>query len=251
VPGQGGLDRLDADLAAGRDLFLSSEDFPVFPAQISHAKQVCDRHGASIEVLFFVRDPIARLNSMYTQQVKTFEDTRRFPDFIRAAVREDKLHLRGRVRDPLNALGIKTTFVPFIGRRMGEIFSRVCQHYGFDASPEDFEHTNPAPSPEEIALYRQIGHRMKTSRVSHWGASARFTAEYGFNRKYFGFDPFLIEEVREQLAPEYDDMAELGVLFLAEELQETFFQPREKCADISDEEAFQRFKADIIDFMKI
>lgn len=251
APDLGGMDRLREDFSAGRQVFLSSEDFPIYMRNIAPLKELCDAFGYALEVLFFVRDPIARLNSMYTQQVKTFVDTRRFPDFVRQAVREDKLQIRNAVKTPLEAAGIKVSFVPFIGPRMGEIFARVCQHYGFEAAPEQFEHTNPAPAPEEIALYRQIGHRMKLSPVSHWEACNRLTKKFGYTRKYFGFDPFLLDEVRAQLQPQYDDIQSLGLMFLADELAETFFQSRPKCADIEDETQFQSFKSEIIEYMKL
>lgn len=247
----GGLNALRADLAEGRQVFLSSEDFPIYTRMLVPVVELCREFSVEPEILFFVRDPIARLNSMYTQQVKTFVETRRFHDFIQMAKKEDKLKLRKQVKAPLEAMGFKVTFAPFIGARMGEIFARVCEHYGYDASPEKFQHTNPAPSPEEIALYRQIGHRMVKSNVSHWEACNIHTRKYGFNRKYFGFDAGLIEEVKSHLAEEYDDMNDLGVMFLQKELEDTFFTIKEKCADIADEDAFQDFKADIIKYMRL
>jgi len=250
-PTLGGLDRLSADLKAGKSLFLSSEDFPIFPPLVKRLKDVCDKYSAELEVVFFVRDPIARLNSMYTQQIKTFVENCTFAEFVARATREDKLLLRKKVKYPLEELGIKIRFLPFIGSMLNQIFAEMCQGYGFEASENDFLHTNPAPSPEEIALYRQIGHQMKNSEISHWGASAKYSAQYGYTRKYYGFDSWMIEDVRKVLHDQYDDLEELGVEKYRDELKATFFDAKPKCANIEDQDAFQDFKRDIIKFMKL
>jgi len=250
-PELGGLDRLAEDLATGRNLFLSSEDFPIFAPAMKKVKDICDAAGYELEVLFFVRDPIARLNSMYTQQIKTFVENSPFPDFINRAKREDKLALRRNVKNPLEAMGVKVRFMPFIGPKLNHIFAEMCESYGFTAKAEDFEHTNPAPSPEEIALYRQIGHLMKKSEVSHWEASNRHRRKYEFNSKYFGFDQWLIDDVRELLAPEYEDMAALGLGDYAEELEASFWAAKPKNTNIEDQQKFGDFKADICTFMRL
>ncbi len=250
-PEIGGLDRLKKDMETGRSLFLSSEDFPVFAPSVQKVKTLCDAAGYELEVLFFVRDPIARLNSMYTQQIKTFVENSTFTDFAMRAKREDKLHLRSVVQAPLENIGVKVRFMPFIGRQLNQIFAEMCESYGFAATEDDFEHTNPAPSPEEIALYRQIGHLMKNSEVSHWEASNRFREKYGFNSKYFGFDQWLIDKVREDLAPEYEDMAALGLGPYAEALEATFWVAKPKNTNISDQDKFRDFKADISTFMRL
>ena len=64
-------------------------------------KSLTDAAGYELEILFFVRDPIARLNSMYTQQIKTFVENSTFTDFIARAQREDKLQLRRVVQGQL------------------------------------------------------------------------------------------------------------------------------------------------------
>ncbi|MGR3723716.1 hypothetical protein [Abyssibius alkaniclasticus] len=250
-PSLGGLDALRKNLTQSDQVFLSSEDFPIHPRAIAPLVKLCEEFGYELEILFFLRDPIARLNSMYTQQIKTFADTRRFVDFVQTAVNEDKLNIRDAVIKPLSALGVKLTFAPFIGSRMGEIFARVCHHYGFEADPTNFSHTNPAPTPEEVALYRQIGHRMEKSTVSHWEACNRLTRKYGFDRKYFGFDAHLIEQTRKRLQSQYDDIKSIGLLFMADELAETFFTEKPKCADIEDQEKFLEFKHDIISYMHL
>ncbi|MCF6273623.1 MAG: hypothetical protein L3J37_10630 [Rhodobacteraceae bacterium] len=250
-PSLGGIDRLTQDMAAGKNLFLSSEDFPVFAPAVQKVKDVCDDAGYELEVLFFVRDPIARLNSMYTQQIKTFAENSAFPDFIKQAKREDKLHLRRNVQSPLEKIGVKVRFMPFIGSKLNQIFAEMCESYGFTASADNFEHTNPAPSPEEIALYRQIGHLMKKSDVNHWEASNRFRKKYGFDSKYFGFDQWLIDDVRETLEPEYEDMSALGLGNYARELEETFWSAKPKNANILDQERFLAFKDDVSAFMHL
>jgi len=250
-PELGGLDRLSEDLSNGQSLFLSSEDFPIFAPAVKTVKDVCDKFDFELELLFFVRDPIARLNSMYTQQIKTFVENSPFPDFIARAKREDKLALRRNVKNPLEKMGVKVRFMPFIGPKLNQIFAEMCESYGFRANKEEFEHTNPAPSPEEIALYRQIGHLMKESEVNHWVASNRFREKYGFNTKYFGFDQWLIDEVREYLEEEYDDMAELGVVDYVDELTATFWKPKPKNTNIADQDKFRDFKNDISAFMQI
>ena len=250
-PELGGLDRLAEDMATGRNLFLSSEDFPIFAPAVKKVKDLCDAAGYELEILFFVRDPIARLNSMYTQQIKTFVENSPFPDFIGRARGEDKLALRRNVKNPLEAMGVHVRFMPFIGPKLNRIFAEMCESYGFSAKAEDFEHTNPAPSPEEIALYRQIGHLMKNSEVSHWEASNRYRKKYGFNGKYFGFDQWLIDDVREWLAPEYENMADLGMGAYAEELEATFWKAKPKNTNIEDQQKFNDFKADICKFMRL
>ncbi len=251
TPSIGGLDRLTEDLSNGKSLFLSSEDFPIYAPAMQKVKDVCDRFGFELEVLFFVRDPVARLNSMYTQQIKTFVENCAFPDFINRAKREDKLGLRKNVRDPLARIGVKVRFLPFIGPRLNQIFADMCEGYGFSARAEQFEHTNPAPSPEEIALYRQIGHLMKASKVSHWEASNRFRTKYGFTQKFFGFDQWLIDDVREYLEPEYEDLAELGLGDYAADLEATLWKTKPKNTNISDQDKFRDFKEDISAFMKL
>ncbi len=250
-PEIGGLDRLKKDMETGRSLFLSSEDFPIFAPSMQKVKDLCDAAGYELEVLFFVRDPIARLNSMYTQQIKTFVENSTFTDFAMRAKQEDKLHLRSVVQVPLENIGVKVRFLPFIGRQLNQIFAEMCESYGFAATAGDFEHTNPAPSPEEIALYRQVGHLMKDSEVSHWEASNRFRKKYGFNSKYFGFDQWLIDNVREDLAPEYEDMAALGLGAYAEALEATFWAAKPKNTNILDQDKFRDFKADISAFMRL
>jgi len=250
-PALGGLEQLDKDLAAGRPLFFSSEDFPTYAPAVKKVKDLCDRHDYALEILFFVRDPISRLNSMYTQQIKTFVENTPFPDFIGRAMREDKLAIRKNVKVPLEKMGVAVRFMPFIGRQLNQIFAEMCESYGFEAKAEDFEHTNPAPSPEEIALYRQIGHLMQKSEVSHWEASNRFRKKYGFNSKFFGFDQWLIDDVRDYLAPEYEDMAALGLGDYADALTETFWQAKPKNTNIGDQEKFRAFKNDISTFMRL
>lgn len=250
-PSLGGLDRLSEDLKQGKSLFFSSEDFPTYAPFLTRVKDICDKFDAELEIIFFVRDPIARLNSMYTQQIKTFVENCTFADFVSRAAKEDKINIRRNVKYPLEKAGIKVRFMPFVGAKLNVIFAEMCKDYGFDAQPESFEHTNPAPSPEEIALYRQIGHRMKKSEISHWGASAKFSAKYGYNRKYFGFDPWMIQDVRTQLEAQYDDLAELGVETYRDELNATFFKAKPKCANIEDQDIFQEFKRDMIEFMKL
>ncbi len=251
TPALGGLDRLKQDMETGRSLFLSSEDFPIYAPAVQKVKTLCDAAGYELELLFFVRDPIARLNSMYTQQIKTFVENCTFPDFIGRARREDKLYLRSIVQAPLAKIGVKVRFMPFIGHKLNQIFAEMCQSYGFAAKAEDFLHTNPAPSPEEIALYRQIGHLMQKSDVSHWEASNRFRKKYGFDRKYFGFDQWLIDSVRELLAPEYEDMEALGLGAYAQDLEATFWTAKPKNTNIQDQDAFRDFKADICTFMRL
>ncbi|NOR62807.1 MAG: hypothetical protein GQ535_09990 [Rhodobacteraceae bacterium] len=250
-PELGGLDRLKQDLETGRSLFLSSEDFPIFAPAVQKVKILCDAAGYELEILFFVRDPISRLNSMYTQQIKTFVENSTFTDFVARAQREDKLQLRRVVQDQLAQIGVSVRFMPFIGRKLNQIFVEMCESYGFSATAEDFLHTNPAPSPEEIALYRQIGHLMEKSEVSHWEASNRFRKKYEFNSKYFGFDQWLIDQVREVLAPEYEDMAALGLGAYAEELEATFWTAKPKNTNISDQGKFRNFKSDISTFMRL
>lgn len=247
----GGIDRLEQDLTTGESFFFSSEDFPIYVPMMKKVKVACDRHGYDLEVLFFVRDPIARLNSMYTQQIKTFAENTAFNEFIGSAMREDKLSLRRKVKGPLEDLGVKVRFMPFIGRKLNQIFAEMCESYGFDATAEDFEHTNPAPSPEEIALYRQIGHLMQKSDVSHWDASNRFRKKYGFDSKFFGFDQWLIDDVREYLAEDYEDMAALGLGDYAAELTETFWKAKPKNTNISDQDKFRDFKSDVSTFMRL
>ncbi len=250
-PELGGLDRLKKDMETGRNLFLSSEDFPIFAPAVQKVKSLSDAAGYELELLFFVRDPIARINSMYTQQIKTFVENSAFADFAVRAQREDKLQLRRVVQAPLEKIGVKVRFMPFIGRKLNQIFAEMCESYGFSAKAEDFLHTNPAPSPEEIALYRQLGHLMKNSEVSHWEASNRFRKKYGFDGKYFGFDQWLIDSVREVLAPEYEDMKALGIGEYAEELEATFWTTKPKNTNISDQEKFRNFKADVSTFMRL
>ena len=250
-PTLGGLAQLEKDMATGRNLFLSSEDFPIFAPAMKKVKDLSDAAGYELEILFFVRDPIARINSMYTQQVKTFVENTPFPDFVRRARHEDKLHLRSVVQASMKQIGVNVRFMPFIGRKLNQIFADMCESYGFTAKAEDFLHTNPAPSPEEIALYRQIGHLMKDSEVSHWAASNRFREKHGFDSKYFGFDQWLVEEVQEALAPEYADMKALGLGEYAEELEASFWKAKPKNTNISDQEKFREFKADISTFMRI
>ena len=250
-PELGGLDRLRTELARGQSVFMSSEDFPTFAPAVKKIKDVCDEFGFELEILFFVRDPIARLNSMYTQQIKTFVENCPFPDFINRAKKEDKLALRRNVQKPLEAMGVRVRFMPFIGPKLNRIFAETCESYGFSAKPEQFEHTNPAPSPEDIALYRQLGHLMQNSEVNHWEASNRFQKKYGFNTKFFGFDQWLIDDVREYLADEYEDMEALGLGDYADELAATFWKAKPKNGSISDQEKFREFKADIIDYMKL
>ena len=250
TPELGGLDRLQQDMETGRSLFLSSEDFPIYAPAVQKVKNLTDAAGYELELLFFVRDPIARLNSMYTQQIKTFVENSVFTDFVMRARKEDKLHLRSVVQVPLANIGVKVRFLPFIGRKLNQIFAEMCQSYGFEAKAEDFLHTNPAPSPEEIALYRQIGHLMVKSEVSHWEASNRMRKKYGFESKYFGFDQWLIDKVREDLAPEYEDMAALGIpAEYVEDLEASFWTAKPKNTNISDQEKFRDFKADICTFM--
>ncbi|MBL1435471.1 MAG: hypothetical protein COB08_004655 [Rhodobacteraceae bacterium] len=251
VPELGGLDRLAKDMETGRSLFLSSEDFPIHAPSVQKVKDLSDAAGYELELLFFVRDPIARINSMYTQQIKTFVENSAFSDFAKRAQREDKLHLRSVVQAPLEKIGVNVRFLPFIGPKLNQIFSDMCVGYGFSATAEDFMHTNPAPSPEDIALYRQLGHLMKDSKVSHWEASNRFCKKYGFGGKYFGFDQWLIDSVRETLAPEYEDMKALGLGEYAEELEATFWKAKPKNTNISDQEKFRSFKADISAFMHL
>ena len=250
-PELGGLDRLEQDLQTGRSLFLSSEDFPIFAPAVQKVKNLTDAAGYELEILFFVRDPISRLNSMYTQQIKTFVENSTFTNFISRAQREDKLQLRRVVQGQLAKIGVKVRFMPFIGRKLNQIFAEMCESYGFSATADDFLHTNPAPSPEEIALYRQIGHLMEKSEVSHWEASNRFRKKYEFNSKYFGFDQWLIDSVREILAPEYEDMAALGLGDYAEELEATFWTAKPKNTNISDQDKFRSFKSDISTFMRL
>lgn len=247
----GGLDKLTEELEKGQSLFLSSEDFPVFAPAMKKVKDLCDQFGFEMEVLFFVRDPVARLNSMYTQQIKTFVENCPFQDFITRAKREDKLLLRRKVKEPLENLGIQVKFLPFIGPKLNEIFAQMCESYGFSAKAEDFEHTNPAPSPEEIALYRQIGHLMQKSEVNHWEASNRFRTKYGFSRKYFGFDQWLIDEVRDYLKDDYADMAGLGLGAYAEELEATFWKEKSKNTNISNQKEFLDFKSDMSAYMNL
>lgn len=250
-PTLGGLDQLSEDLKAGKSLFFSSEDFPVYAPFLKRVKDVCDRHDAGLEVIFFVRDPIARLNSMYTQQIKTFVENCSFADFIGRAVKEDKLYVKRNVKIPLTRIGIDVKLMPFVGAKLNTIFAEMCQSYGFDAKPEDFLHTNPAPSPEEIALYRQIGHQMQKSEISHWGASERFSKKHNYTRKYYGFDNWMVEDVRKVLQDQYDDLEELGIETYREELKATLFKAKPKCANIEDQDVFQEFKRDVTKFMKL
>jgi len=250
-PELGGLTQLKQDMETGRSLFLSSEDFPIHAPLVQKVKTLCDAAGYELELLFFVRDPIARINSMYTQQIKTFVENSTFADFAVRAQREDKLHLRSIVQEPLEKIGVKVRFLPFIGRKLNHIFAEMCESYGFAATADDFLHTNPAPAPEEIALYRQLGHLMEKSEVSHWEASNKFCKKYGFDGKYFGFDQWLIARVRETLAPEYEDMKALGIEKYAEELEATFWAAKPKNTNISDQDKFRDFKADVSAFMHL
>jgi hypothetical protein len=236
-------------MQTGHSLFLSSEDFPVYAPAVQKVKDLSDAAGYELEILFFVRDPIARINSMYTQQIKTFAENCAFLDFTIRARREDKLQLRSVVQAPLAKIGVNVRFMPFIGQKLNQIFAEMCQSYGFTAEADDFLHTNPAPSPEEIALYRQIGARMQNSEVNHWEASNRFRNKYDFTSKYFGFDQWLIGDVREALAAEYEDMAALGLGDYAEELEATFWTAKTKNTNISDQAQFAEFKADIVTYM--
>ena len=57
--------------AAAQDVLISSEMLPPDPQAYLPLQGMAARHGHALRMVFVCRDPVARINSMYTQDIKT------------------------------------------------------------------------------------------------------------------------------------------------------------------------------------
>ena len=59
--------------ASAQDVLISSEMLPPDPQAYLPLQGMAARHGHALRMVFVCRDPVARINSMYTQDIKTGE----------------------------------------------------------------------------------------------------------------------------------------------------------------------------------
>lgn len=198
-----------------KNIFVSSEEFVITKAALEPVVQISAQTGFEIEIVYFVRDPLDRLNSMYTQQVKTGMSFDTFKDFLPVGSEDKRLYPFTRHDQVMGWFPkLKIVFVPFIGRKVGDYFSALCQRYGITATAKDFEAINESPSPEEIRFFLENKAIFKAKRFM---ALIRSEAEaHDFKRKFYGFDPALYDVYRRKFTREYARIDEFPFLEIAE-----------------------------------
>ncbi|RMF39580.1 MAG: hypothetical protein D6754_05115, partial [Alphaproteobacteria bacterium] len=188
-------------LDQGRDIILSSEDTPLWPAGLKAVIAPALERGYAVDVLVFVRDPVERLNSIYTQQIKTLAINEDFATFLERLPDSPVMHPFTRAAANIERAGARPILMPFLPGAMDRIYARLQQILGVSLPLDAGEVRNPSPSYYEIALYRALGDSLRG--VNYWSAVKRGAERFGDGRKFFGFDDALFEKVKAAYAEEY------------------------------------------------
>jgi hypothetical protein len=200
-PAVSGLPAYRQLLRKGGDVVLSSEDVPLWPKALGKIVRPAQRNGYDITFVFFVRDPIERLNSMYTQQTKTLAEALDFRPFVEKARGGLTLFPFSRVRQIVEGFEARLLLLPFLPGRMHEVYGWLADWMGVELPIVKDDVTNEGPSYDEIALYREMGDRLRGT--NYWGPMIRGARTHGDGRKFQGFDDALYAETRAFFAEEY------------------------------------------------
>jgi hypothetical protein len=132
---------------AGQSVLISSEMFPAEPALYLPLRDMAQRQGHDLRVLFVCRDPVARLNSMYTQNIRTGRFDGSIAEFVERALTTaptaGMLRPCTHLRPGFAALGAGFDLLPYQAAGMGPLFRAFCAEIGLALPPAP-----PGPSPE-------------------------------------------------------------------------------------------------------
>ncbi len=227
-----------------KNVFISSEEFILTRPVLDPIVRISVETGFSLEIVYFVRDPLDRLNSMYTQQVKTGMTFDNFPDFLIIGSEDKRLYPFLRRKQVLQWFpDVEMVLVPFIGRKVGDYFSALCKRYGIEAVPKDFEAINESPSPEEVRFYLENKEIFKGKRFMAWISKA--ADSYDFKRKFYGFDQPLYEQYRKKFSNEYNRFGEFPFFEIEENDKFKLITQRKPYDGSFDEEKYTRFAKEL------
>jgi len=197
--------------AAGQSVLISSEMFPTVAALYLPLRDIAARQGHDLRMIFVCRDPVARLNSMYTQSIKT----RRFDGPIAAFVavaltsgqRDERLRPCTVLRPRFTALGARFDLMPYDASGMEPLFRQLCAQIGLAVAattPNQPDRINTGPSAAAIRLLREGVVPPDTPRLFKMLQTADLALA---QPAYFGMTPELATQIRTTLA---DDLTALG-----------------------------------------
>ncbi|MEO1328781.1 MAG: hypothetical protein AAFW46_03890 [Pseudomonadota bacterium] len=185
------------------DVLLSSEVFPHRPAIYHSLAEFAGADGHKVQLIFVVRDPVNRINSMYTQNVKAF----RFSGTLEQFVFERKLDVRLELRKyckKAEKSGVSVSLAPF-GPSMEGTYRRIAERVGLGAPSADADLgvVNQSLSPAATRLTLEHGQAIDVR--GRYRALTAADAQFGM-KGYFGFNDALIARTLDLLRDEYQDV---------------------------------------------
>lgn len=200
---------LTEDLLSRPSVFLSSEDFPANPKVAARAIKAGRDAGHEIVAVFVVRDPIARLNSMYSQSVKTLKFRKTLRDYTQTL--ENRFLISSFVIPKWNKAVDRFILLPYLPRRQEAVYQNFLDHIGVPIDPLSIESmmsdagvVNRAPS--AYALEMCLKHGSALQRKGYMAQFMKLDREFNLEG-FFGSTPEMIQELRTLLATEYDGIS--------------------------------------------
>jgi hypothetical protein len=200
--------------AASHSVLISSEMLPPDPQACRPLLEMAARTGHAVRVVFVCRDPVARINSMYTQDIKTGALGPSQGDTSIAAYVETTLASPLALatlqpctvlRPGFAALGAGFDLLPYHATGMDQIYRQFCAQLGLavtQTAPAE-SRVNAGPSAAAIRLLREGAVAPDAPNLY----SVLQTADRRLAQPaYFGMTPALAARIRAALADELTDL---------------------------------------------
>lgn len=226
-------------LDQGGDIILSSEDVPLWPQALKTIVHPATERGYHVKIVVFVRDPIDRLNSMYTQQIKTLVFNMEFDAFVVQTRPEAVFFPFSIMPMHVRETGADLVLLPFLPTQMHKVYQWLSDDLGISLPIEPQDISNSSPSFYQVAAFRHLGERLRG--MDYWRAMSEGLNTIGHVEKFYGFDDALFAETKSFFEREYSrENLDLLSCYPDEFAASLFSQPRRIGPDIK-EDAFANY----------
>ncbi|MGV8988658.1 MAG: hypothetical protein ACOH2H_20535 [Cypionkella sp.] len=235
--------------ATSQSVLISSEMFPTEPEAYRPLRDMASRHGHDLRMVFVCRDPVARINSMYTQDIKTgsIHDAS-IAAYVATTLAVDSLRPCTVLRPGFAALGAGFDLLPYHADGMEPLYRQFCARIDLAVTaggPDMGERVNAGPSAAAIRLVREGAVSPDTPNL--YGVLQ--TADRKLAQPaYFGMTPELVAQVRSALTGELAAVRTAQMIlgrYEDEVAADASHPPLNDGTDVADYDGYRRFVIDL------
>jgi hypothetical protein len=187
-------------------VLLSSELFPPLPGAFRRLTDAARAAGHDVTMIFVVRDPVTRLNSMYGQVVRNLVRDYSFEAFL-AEPYEKRIYPKSVILRAWLTAGCRVEFLRYAARDMGRVYRDLCARIGLEPGTPAREIVNPSLSAAAVRTCLDFGQRVNVRGYLRFMIDT--DREMGL-RPFFGFDAGAIARTLDLLRDEYSGLPLAG-----------------------------------------